>query len=537
MGDGNGICREEHAWVRCSQPSCTGASIAGGVCLAHLRQGARADVLQAVREGGVLDGRGVVFDGDLMRELSDALWPGDSRRVLSSPLFTDAIFQTSASFQGVRFEGVACFYKVRFEEEAMFDNAEFMGPAVFTGSQFMSDRSWATFYRARFLQEALFNGCHFHGETQFTEVAVTGTANFYGAMFDRKVSFTKSEFHRDVVFTETDFSGVVTFEEASFPSAPDFERAAFRSHVIFGQEGLSATALRFASVTFDRGVSLLAKSTDLIFDGCTFGGASIVAGLPGKKTRVLSVRATDVGNLLLSKMDLRPCRFAEAHNLDRLRFEATEPFASMPHGFQFGLCWPFIWRWTDRRAIAEELVWHNQHTAGLKWAGWGARENDMINAAPGEAALDPDDIARIYRALRKGREDNKDEAGASDYYYGEMEMRRKRRKGTMGLAETWVLFLFWLFSGYALRAGRALVSLVALVLLYSWLFETFGFSRSQPYFRGLLFSAETATNLLGGSVQQLPLNPTGDLLQVTLRILGPLLLGLAVLSLRGRIMR
>jgi Luciferase-like monooxygenase len=36
----------------------------------------------------------------------------------------------------------------------------------------------------------------------------------------------------------------------------------------------------------------------------------------------------------------------------------------------------------------------------------------------------PREIATIYRALRKGREDNKDEPGAADFYYGEMEMRR-----------------------------------------------------------------------------------------------------------------
>ena len=33
----------------------------------------------------------------------------------------------------------------------------------------------------------------------------------------------------------------------------------------------------------------------------------------------------------------------------------------------------------------------------------------------------------LYRALRKGREDVKDEPGAADFYYGEMEMRRLAR--------------------------------------------------------------------------------------------------------------
>ena len=38
-------------------------------------------------------------------------------------------------------------------------------------------------------------------------------------------------------------------------------------------------------------------------------------------------------------------------------------------------------------------------------------------------------IAGLYRALRKGREDTKDKPGAADLYYGEMEMRRHARPG------------------------------------------------------------------------------------------------------------
>jgi hypothetical protein len=42
--------------------------------------------------------------------------------------------------------------------------------------------------------------------------------------------------------------------------------------------------------------------------------------------------------------------------------------------------------------------------------------------------LEPGQIAGLYRALRKGREDVKDEPGAADFYYGEMEMRRHARQ-------------------------------------------------------------------------------------------------------------
>jgi hypothetical protein len=63
--------------------------------------------------------------------------------------------------------------------------------------------------------------------------------------------------------------------------------------------------------------------------------------------------------------------------------------------------------------------------------------------------LEPGRIAGIYRQLRKSREDSKDEPGANDFYYGEMEMRR--RSGP--LAERSILRLYWLVSRYGLRAS------------------------------------------------------------------------------------
>jgi hypothetical protein len=69
--------------------------------------------------------------------------------------------------------------------------------------------------------------------------------------------------------------------------------------------------------------------------------------------------------------------------------------------------------------------------------------------------------------LRKGRQDAKDEPGAADFYYGEMEMRRhargsasnRRRASSRGRVERGILTAYWLVSGYGLRAWRALAGL------------------------------------------------------------------------------
>lgn len=174
----------------------------------------------------------------------------------------------------------------------------------------------------------------------------------------------------------------------------------------------------------------------------------------------------------------------------------------------------------------------------------------------------------LYRQLRKAFEDGKNEPGAADFYYGECEMRRHDRTGTLK-AERRLLWAYWLLSGYGLRAGRALGWLAAAMLATIVLLMAFGLPTSSP--------KQEATGTVpagGGTVtfvidKQDPKNPTGDrfttkrfdkalnvtlnsvvfrssgqdltttgtYIEMTSRILEPALLALAVLAIRGRIKR
>jgi hypothetical protein len=256
-----------------------------------------------------------------------------------------------------------------------------------------------------------------------------------------------------------------------------------------------------------------------------------------------------VAGLRVSQVDLRPCRFEGAHNLDRLRVEGDPLFAGTAG-------W---WR-ARRRTLAEEQAWRAARPARRGRAGWypTACWPPATEEAP---PLAPVQLAALYRELRKGREDAKDEPGAADFYYGEMEMRRHDRSAPV--AERLVLGLYWLVSGYALRAWRALATLAVVVLLAAAGFALWGFPDAEPAFRpvgvdqagalvyqqrpaeaatalerlpeGVRFSARSATSLLRGPDRAL--TPVGESLEIALRLLGPVLLGLAVLSVRGRVRR
>jgi hypothetical protein len=109
--------------------------------------------------------------------------------------------------------------------------------------------------------------------------------------------------------------------------------------------------------------------------------------------------------------------------------------------------------------------------------------------------LEPRQIAALYRSLRKAREDNKDEAGAGDLYYGEMEMRRRdphgvqaQREFTRARSERAVLTAYFSLAGYGLKAGRALVSLALAITIGGALLCWCGFHEPRGYGRSLMFA-------------------------------------------------
>jgi hypothetical protein len=219
---------------------------------------------------------------------------------------------------------------------------------------------------------------------------------------------------------------------------------------------------------------------------------------------IRSMRHANVGNLTLADVDLAGCRFAGAHRLDGLRLDGHVPFAARPDGTL-----------TRRRAIAEERDF---------------RRN------PKSRHVRPQRVARTYRALRKGREDNKDEPGAADFYYGEMEMRRL---GANGAAERAILELYRVVSGYGIRASRSFLFLIATIAAAAFALDAEGFKSEQTFLDSVIYSIESAASFFRGPtvIAGSELDTFGHVVQITLRLLGPLFFGLALLAVRGRVKR
>jgi hypothetical protein len=257
----------------------------------------------------------------------------------------------------------------------------------------------------------------------------------------------------------------------------------------------------------------------------------LLASEISERPQLLSLQRANVAGLGLSNVSVADCRFAGAHNLDKLRLESDVTLATAPLPLGSG----------GREVIAEERAWRaNRSRPGdwvaPRWPHWLDDQRPVV--------LDPGQVAGLYRALRKGREDAKDESGTADLYYGEMEMRRLA-KGTRGAAsrgrvERWILTAYWLVSGYGLRAWRAVAWLAAVTALFAVAFHLVGFAvppRPVSYWTSLLYAFRATLSLTDNQVTLTRMGAAATGRPAPHRPSTNILLGLALLALRGRVKR
>ena len=281
----------------------------------------------------------------------------------------------------------------------------------------MTFKGYAGFDRATFEGGAGFSGATFKGYAGF-ELATFKNAQFSGVTFEGGAQFTGVTFEGDARFDRATFKGnVPVLGPFAVDGRLDLDAAQFASPVRIEADASELTCRRGAfpgRVRFElRRALVRLDDTDLSVPSLLTGpSASGPAGTnhgTNQQPSLLSLQRANVAGLVVGNVNLAACRFAGAHNLDKLRLEA---------GTVFGLS-PAVAGWERRQIIAEEAAWRADRARPGRW---NAPEWPDSDDKP--QVLSPGAVAVLYRALRKSREDAKDEPGAADFYYGEMEMRR-----------------------------------------------------------------------------------------------------------------
>jgi cytoskeletal protein CcmA (bactofilin family) len=594
VGDGAAIRRDLafHAVVITGQLRLPGASVGGQLNLVTSRvetveQRAVTATNLTVGEGVVLEATAI--EGELRMDRSTL---GSS---FSTPGSTfdnpegDAIVLDDSTINGsvhlvggVRVHGAVVILGAQVNGQVSLRGAELHGRPDRTA--LIMDGSSV---RGSFLAS---DGLVVDGDVKMRGVAL-GFGHETGATLSTSaIEFDGAEISGRLEMGRSRFGGSMSLAGAAIGGIARFDQCVFRSALSFRATHFANGTLILSSSTFDGPATIHINDADLtvrlklarvarplrfvlnvehtVLDGASFEAETTIEAtgtLTAQQVRVrassrirspigaatplkltsLSDASFDSTLTIGSDVDLSACQFTGAQNLDRVVLSSTTSFDAAPSG---------------RRALFEEHSWRADRRAsshwpiGRRWPAFEHRADDV----------DARQLALLYRGLRKGLEDAKNAPGASDFYYGEMEMRRKT---TRKRAEGTLLFAYWATSGYGLRASRALVTLaialtVATAVLVIAGFDattertastttTFDPATGQPeettvsttevtgkepsVFESALYASHAGLALT--LPENIRLTPVGALTRALLRVALPILLGLLFVCVRSQVHR
>ena len=506
-----------------------------------------ADFEKAKFSGNAVSFKYVKFRGPV--EFGETIFQGRTE-------FIGAEFLGDALLSGIQFIRGARFERVKFHEISSFQHGKFGGFAGFGGAVFTHD---ADFIDVQFGGNSSFGDAEFNGDAWFHS-NFCGKADFSEARFNRGAWFSKAHFGAEVAFVQAAIAHDALFGDVTFAGDALFDEVRTKGAVVIGPakvggklqlnefEASGSVEVTVAAnqvickwAKFNDQVKLSLVGGDLWLVDSAFTAPATIesslrkvagegpeAGETPVRVRLRSLQGTDAEHLTLTDVDLSRCVVSGLRRPEQLRLGGRCVFAPTPRGLYWR--WRIMpWRWTAREALFEEHLWRGSRAAPGPRDGWAHDNEDSEEATPERLEV-------LYRQLRASLEGARNEPGAADFYYGEMEMRRRAARNR---SERWLLNGYWLVSGYGLRGSRALAALAALILCATLVLQHTGFPGPVPsYLYCALYAAGSVVSLsLANGHLPAVLTAWGDAIRIVLRVGGPVLLGLAALAVRGRVKR
>jgi len=454
-----------------------------------------------------------------------------------------------------QFESAVDFTGCGFRGEAQFGTQPGNSPPIIPTSFGKGVKFDGAVFGSESFGSLTMSNCTFEGVTSFRNAEVFGAISFIDTKFlqaadlskikVRKAPYTRGELPfytpsaaftmRRTIFESSysvgaDVDGEAIVEDVTFPSAADEFSISASGTARFSRLNLASfSTIAISSkelVTVDQvqmqgGGEVRVSGARFAMTNCTCAQPVLALHVAGEQevdnsTILATLKGTNCDGLTLSGFDYGQTNFLGATKLDSLIVTG-----------EFTLRSTSGWR-ARRSVLAEEAIARASREHWNRLAG----TPDKGNHPPSELRH----LAAVYRALRKGREDQKDQPGSADFYYGEMEMRRLSSPPRI---ERGILTLYWLVSGYGLRAWRALTLLALVILSSALLLSLFPLRSNAPehpsgFGSALLFSLQSGLSLSGSAEQY---SQVAQTFQMILRVVVPVLIALAVLAVRGRVKR
>ncbi len=410
----------------------------------------------------------------------------------------------SAQFGNEEF-GVTTFADCAFSKDASWRNARFYGALALDGVSFAAaaDLTDIEVVRAQFVRD--------RSDMALASCAFQSSRVSIGSQFTLRVTVEGQAKLSDVVLSKVPDSIAISASDSV-----QIRRVGAEDFCVI--ELSSKTVSEIDRLQLKVGGEVRVSSPETKLTNCSFAEAAVVSttARDGQSPSLETVSGTNCKNLALSGFGFQRTRFLGATNVDQLTITGDFPLATTS-GFR-----------ARRRFIADEAL-ARAHRGSKYWSS-----QLPARSASEERSVHLREVAALYRALRKGREDQRDEAGSADFYYGEMEMRRMSAADTV---ERLIVGLYWLLSGYGLRAWRAICILGAAILGSSLFLmaSPLRLNEAPPEFgAALMFSLQSSISLSGPPTLY---TSSAQSIQLGLRVIAPVLIALSVLAVRARVKR
>lgn len=542
-------------WHRCPEYGCLGeATTPGHPCIRHLDAASRSAYLANIQKHDRLSMRGVEISQTLWDEIrASSAFAEDASRValdfscadISATIRLEAVeFKHWVALLGASIFAIIEMRRCTFRQGLNARYARFKGaPINFWKSTFNSgvDISYSESD-----QNVGFDGTTINGN--FTGDGTAETIHLTSATISGNASFKNSRSW--LLLNGATIQGLLDLSDADLVAFHG-ERLVLSGASRIGPCRVANLSLARASILPRVHIDVVANTVDLsdaiLREGgllvlerakvnlrqVSLGGPLRVSGkLTGTEVpEIVGLLNADAGKMSFALVSFRRCSLYGAHGLGAVDIESSVIFPKCP------------W-WAARRYyLADEWAWRAANQSKFRFVRWklaGVRiGNEHERPRRGEdlgiwlPTLSASQIASTYRDLRRSLESKSDMPGASDFYYGEMEMRRRDRDSSFW--DRTLVRAYWMVSGYGLRTGRAVLWYVALIAVATWSMKFGGFAKG-PYSisRALLFSCRAS---LPGIRTVEPLSQPGEIIELVVRIFGALFVALFLLSLRTIVMR
>jgi hypothetical protein len=264
---------------------------------------------------------------------------------------------------------------------------------------------------------------------------------------ENRLSFVSSTFHKGIDFSKKTFKKRINFEKCIIKGTADFSKTKFVHGANFGRSKFQNEAI-FEDATFEEGAGFWRTE---FHDNTTFLRTRFreyarfmtsTFPVPPKYIRFMNTHFDKPTLVLFADLDLSGTLFRWT-DLTELKFENVR--------------WPITSKYSGaRRYIADEF---------FDW------KNDKKHS-PYSIDQYFDYVQDVYQQLKRNFEERRSHAEAGDFFYGEMECRRKASYETKYLP-TWIN-LYRISSGYGQRYIRAGFILLLLVMIFATSHMLFG---------------------------------------------------------------